>query len=72
MAGRSSEIEVKLQGMTTEELQNYLEETTQKTQEVLGRLKDRHLRVSRSEVKAAEINTSQQIVAQKAIGVPSS
>jgi|SRR3989344_1760445 len=68
---QTSEIKMELQTKTPEELQEYLEDTLKKTQEVIARLKERHSRASQAETDTQKV--SLQPIMQdfpKAVGIP--
>ena len=67
---QTSEIKMELQTKTPEELQEYLENTLKKTQEIVERLKKRH-QPSKFETSTNEaVAVSNEIQVSKAVGIP--
>ncbi|KKR93318.1 hypothetical protein A3A55_04525 [Candidatus Roizmanbacteria bacterium RIFCSPLOWO2_01_FULL_40_14] len=67
---QKSEIELSLQGLSAEELEQYLEDTTIKTKEVLERITKRHQALKvKAEVNEAVV-MSDEVQVPKAVGIP--
>jgi phage terminase small subunit len=68
---QTSEIELKLQGMTNEELVDFLDKTTKDTQQLLEKLKTRHTTSRPEDDVKEEPEPDNQFQAPKAVGMPS-